>query len=91
MGFKTSEARQRKSKIEDGERRGDGAFVHLKENGKRKKSLSSGGNCTQILWNKCVCVFFFVHDRKKEERKRAICESGEEFYICAEKINMYLL
>ena len=35
--FKTKKAKQRKTKIEDVEWRGDSAFVHLKENEKGKK------------------------------------------------------
>ena len=41
-GLQNKEGKAEEVKIEDGERKGDGAFVHLKENGKGKRLSSEG-------------------------------------------------
>lgn len=84
-------------KIEGSKWGGNGAFVHLKENGKGKRLISGWGHsfCKMSGISVCVfvCAYSFVYDRERERREKEgnLSVWEELFYICADKINMYLL
>lgn len=74
-------------KIEGSKWGGNGAFVHLKENGKGKRLILGWGHSFCNVWNKCVClcvhtVLFMTHtERERDGRKRAIFQSGRSYFI----------
>lgn len=84
-------------KIEGSKWGGNGAFVHLKENGKGKRLILGWGHsfCKMPGISVCVfvCAYSFVYDRERERREKEgnLSVREELFYICADKINMYLL
>lgn len=73
-------------KIEGSKWGGNGAFVHLKENGKGKR-LILGWGLLQNAWNKCMCVCVCVQfrlwqrGRERNGRKRAIFQSRRSYFI----------
>lgn len=84
-------------KIEGSKWGGNGAFVHLKENGKGKRLILGWGHsfCKMPGISVCVfvCAYGCVYDRERERREKEgnLSVWEELFYICADKINMYLL
>lgn len=84
-------------KIEGSKWGGNGAFVHLKENGKGKRLILGWGHsfCKMPGISVCVCLcvhtVLFMTERERREKEGNLSVREELFYICADKINMYLL
>lgn len=87
-GLQNKEGKAEEVKIEDGEWREDGAFVHLKENEKGKR-LSLEGNCPRLLQSVggirvCVCVCVCSWRRENGEEGNLWVRGGVVLYICWE-------
>lgn len=75
-------------KIEGSKWGGNGAFVHLKENGKGKRLILGWGHsfCKMPGISVCVfvCAYSFVYDREREtgERGQSFSQGGVILYMC---------
>lgn len=75
-------------KIEGSKWGGNGAFAHLKENGKGKRLILGWGHsfCKMPGISVCVfvCAYSFVYDREREtgERGQSFSQGGVILYMC---------